>query len=89
MSGFFERLGTPDLAESTIDPKRLFRALPKPPGSPFVFPHDIQSEVRDNWFGRREESDLVIKMNTGSGKIVIGLVILKSSLNEGRKVTLF
>ncbi|WP_181068020.1 helicase C-terminal domain-containing protein [Rathayibacter sp. AY1A7] len=84
MSGFFGGLGAPDLAETTTDPKRLFRALPKPSGSPFVFPHDIQSEVWDKWFARRNESDLVIKMNTGSGKTVIGLVILKSSLNEGR-----
>lgn len=84
VSGFFGGLGTPDLAETTTDPKRLFRALAKPTGSPFVFPHDIQSEVWDKWFLRREEADLVIKMNTGSGKTVIGLVILKSSLNEAR-----
>lgn len=83
MSGFFGGLETPDLAETTTDPKRLFRALAKPAGSPFKFPHDIQSEVWDKWFTRRDEADLVIKMNTGSGKTVIGLTILKSSLNEG------
>ncbi len=84
VSGFFGGLGAPDLAETTTDPKRLFRALAKPAGSPFVFPHDIQSEVWDKWFTRRDEADLVIKMNTGSGKTVIGLIILKSSLNEGQ-----
>lgn len=81
--GIFDGLSDENLATSTIDPKRLFRALSKPPKSRFQFPHDIQSEVWDQWFGRRGESDLIIKMNTGSGKTVIGLVILKSSLNEG------
>ncbi|HEY9852783.1 MAG TPA: DEAD/DEAH box helicase family protein [Leptolyngbyaceae cyanobacterium] len=35
-------------------------------------------------FPRRDEKDLVIKMNTGSGKTVVGLLILKSCLNEGK-----
>lgn len=69
-------------ADNTIDPKQLFRVLPKPAGSPFRFPHDIQTEVWDKWFPRRLERDLVLKMNTGSGKTVVGLLILKSSLNE-------
>lgn len=79
----FEGLGASDPAASTLDPKKLFRALNKPVGSPFKFPHDIQTEVWDRWFTRRAEADLVVKMNTGSGKTVIGLVIAKSSLNEG------
>jgi len=84
MSGIFSGLSSPNLSTSALDPKRLFRALPKPAGSRFKFPHDIQTEVWDKWFDRRDEADLVVKMNTGSGKTVIGLVIAKSSLNEGR-----
>ncbi|WP_166790175.1 helicase C-terminal domain-containing protein [Cryobacterium sp. Hh11] len=84
MSGIFSDLGSPSLASSVIDPKRLFRALTKPAGSKFKFPHDIQTEVWDKWFERRNEPDLVVKMNTGSGKTVIGLLIAKSSLNEGK-----
>lgn len=80
----FDSIGRSNPADSTIDPKQLFRVLPKPQGSPYRFPHDIQSEVWDKWFARRDEPDLVVKMNTGSGKTVIGLVILKSSLNEGK-----
>lgn len=78
----FGDLGRDNLADSATDPKRLFRALPKPKGSRFQFPYDIQSEVWDGWFARRNEPDLVVKMNTGSGKTVIGLVILKACLNE-------
>jgi hypothetical protein len=84
MSGIFSGLGSPNLSSSTLDPKRLFRALPKPAKSRFKFPHDIQTEVWDKWFERRDEPDLVVKMNTGSGKTVIGLLIAKSSLNEGK-----
>lgn len=81
--GIFDGLSSENIATTTVDPKRLFRVLSKPPTSRFQFPHDIQSEVWDQWFERREEPDLVIKMNTGSGKTVIGLILLKSSLNEG------
>lgn len=81
--GIFDGLNEQNLADSITDPKRLFRALSKPAGSPYKFPHDIQTEVWDKWHPRRGEPDLVIKMNTGSGKTVIGLLILKSSLNEG------
>lgn len=80
----FSGLGSPNLASSGTDPKRLFRALSKPAGSKFKFPHDIQTEVWDKWYRRRNEPDLVVKMNTGSGKTVIGLLVAKSSLNEGK-----
>ncbi len=80
----FDSIGRSNPADSTTDPKQLFRVLPKPQGSPYRFPHDIQTEVWDKWYARRDEPDLVVKMNTGSGKTVIGLLILKSSLNEGK-----
>lgn len=80
----FSSLNKASLSSSVVDPKRLFRALSKPPASRFKFPHDIQTEVWDAWFAVRDHSDVVIKMNTGSGKTAIGLVILRSSLNEGR-----
>lgn len=44
----------------------------------------MQSEVLDQWFTRRIEKDLVIKMNTGSGKTLVGLLLLKSCINEGK-----
>ncbi|WP_230305162.1 DEAD/DEAH box helicase family protein, partial [Legionella pneumophila] len=42
----------------------------------------MQSQVWSKWFDRKEERNLVIKMNTGGGKTVVGLLILKSCLNE-------
>ena len=44
---------------------------------------DVQTEVLEKWFQNfRDEKDVVIKMNTGSGKTVVALLILKTSLNE-------
>lgn len=78
----FDNLGATSPTKRIIEPVRLFRALPNREDR-FVAPRDIQAEVWDAWFARRSERDLVLKMNTGSGKTVVGLVILQSSLNEG------
>ena len=44
---------------------------------------DVQGDVLDEWHRRRDERDLVIKMNTGSGKTLVGLILLSSKLKEG------
>ena len=36
----------------------------------------------DAWFARRDRPDNTIKMNTGAGKTLVGLLVLQSSLNE-------
>jgi hypothetical protein len=43
----------------------------------------VQGDVLTQWFERRDHRDLIIKMNTGSGKTLVGLLILQSCLNEG------
>lgn len=78
----FGNLGQKDLARTVLEPGRLFSALPKADGR-FGYARDIQKEVWDQWHARRTESDVVIKMNTGSGKTVVGLIMLRSRLNEG------
>jgi hypothetical protein len=78
----FAKLGGPNPADTVIDPRQLFSALAKK-GRRFAYPRDVQAEVWTQWYDRRNDRDLVLKMNTGSGKTVVGLVILKSCLNEG------
>jgi hypothetical protein len=39
--------------------------------------------VLDAWFASRNARDTVVKMNTGAGKTLVGLLMLQSSLNEG------
>ena len=52
----------------------------KAPG--YGYPRDVQSEVWKKWFDIRNEKNVILKMNTGSGKTVVGLIMLQSCLNE-------
>jgi len=71
-----------DDQEVVTNPKKIFAALPgKSPE--FGYLRDVQGQVLDIWYERRDERDLVIKMNVGSGKTCVGLLILQSSLAEG------
>lgn len=76
----FTKLGGPNLIDTAVEPVKLFAALPRAPKYQYL--RNVQAEVLDGWFQRRTEKDLVLKMNTGAGKTVVGLLLLKSSLNE-------
>jgi Helicase C-terminal domain len=43
----------------------------------------VQGDVLGKWHASPKERDAVIKMNTGGGKTTVGLLLLKSCLNEG------
>lgn len=84
MSGLdFSRISSGSPSDSATEPRRIFSALPTKDAKYGGYPRDVQSEVWETWHERREGRDLVIKMNTGSGKTVVGLIALKSCLNEG------
>ena len=71
------------LSESKqIDPRGIFMSLPSK-SKMYAYPRDVQSEVWAKWFRVRTQKNTIVKMNTGSGKTVVGLMILQSSLNEG------
>lgn len=67
--------------EAPINPRDIFLTLDKSPE--FSFLRDVQSDVLDGWFAKKDQQDSVIKLNVGSGKTVVGLLILQSSLNDG------
>ena len=77
----FSRLTGPSAADTKIHPRDIFAALPAR-SSRYEYLRDVQREVFDAWHERRTERDLVIKMNTGNGKTLVGLMLLKSALNE-------
>ncbi|WP_272473818.1 DEAD/DEAH box helicase family protein [Baekduia alba] len=83
MSGLdLSRIRKPASAAVTMDPRGIFTTLPaKVKG--YNYPRDVQSEVWEAWHDRRGENDLVVKMNTGGGKTIVGLVMLQSCLAEG------
>ena len=67
--------------EAPVNPREIFLTLPKEERLAFL--RDVQNEVLQEWFERRNKNDTIIKLNVGSGKTLVGLLILQSSLNEG------
>jgi hypothetical protein len=80
----FGKINISNTSNTAIHPREIFTALPRKQEGKFEYPRDVQAQVWDGWFSRRDEKDLVIKMNTGRGKTVVGLLVLKSCLNEGK-----
>ncbi|NEZ57699.1 DEAD/DEAH box helicase [Adonisia turfae] len=78
----FGKISISNTSNTALHPREIFTALPNKQEGKFEYPRDVQAQVWDNWFSRRNEKDLVIKMNTGSGKTIVGLLILKSCLND-------
>ena len=76
-----------DDGEDVLHPREVFFTLDRNPS--FSFPRDIQTEVMNRWFEVRDQQDNVIKLNVGSGKTVVGLLLLQSSINEGRGPALY
>lgn len=70
-----------------LKPRDIFMALDK--DAQFSFPRDIQTEVMDAWFKNPDQQDTIIKLNVGSGKTLIGLMLLQSSINSGIGPALF
>ncbi|MCT3015760.1 helicase [Propionibacterium freudenreichii] len=80
----FNRLGAKAVrsARTLTEPRALFSALPdKATGLDYL--RGPQDQVLYEWNKRRDERDLVIKMNTGGGKTLVGLLVARSWLNEG------
>ncbi len=78
----FSRL-TPSHSQEMLEPRDVFMALPKR-NKAFNYPRDVQTEVWKQWFDIRNNKNAIIKMNTGSGKTIVGLTILQSCLNEDK-----
>jgi replicative superfamily II helicase len=76
----FSTLGKGKGKPSPIDPLDIFRRLPKPLGINDLY--QSQAEVLKEWFSRRNERDLVLKLHTGGGKTLVGLLIAQSHMTE-------
>jgi superfamily II DNA or RNA helicase len=59
-------------AGSLIHPREMFNALPR--GKGYDYLRGRQDQVLDQWYERRTTRDLVVKLNTGGGKTVVGLL---------------
>jgi superfamily II DNA or RNA helicase len=62
-----------------IDPLEIFRRLPKSARIKDLY--GSQAEVLQAWFNSRTDKDHVLKLHTGGGKTLVGLLIAQSILN--------
>lgn len=76
----FNKLRQQRTRMTPINPADVFLRLPKSPGIDDLW--NSQAEALKAWFERRDEKDIVIKMNTGGGKTLVGLLIVQSIINE-------
>lgn len=73
--------------EAPTEPRELHGQLKKAPGYGYL--RDVQGQVLTAWHSRRDERDIVLKVNTGGGKTIDGLIILQSYLNAGEGPALY
>lgn len=80
MIDFKKRL-TSKAVEAATDPVKLYETLDRASDKGPLRP--AQTAVLTDWFNsRRGERDVIVKLHTGQGKTLIGLLILQSRLNE-------
>lgn len=84
----FTKLNTGNTIDTIINPRDLFSALPHK-DSKYQYPRDVQGQVWQKWYEKKDDRNIVLKMNTGSGKTIVGLLILKSSLNENKAPAIY
>jgi replicative superfamily II helicase len=83
----FNKLRSQSQRPAPADPLEIFRRLPKPQGINDLY--TSQAEVLEAWFKRRGERDTVVKLHTGGGKTLVGLLMAQSTLNELKEPVLY
>lgn len=71
-----------DNSKDIVNPVNIFASLPNKDPKYNGYLRDVQTEVLKKWYDRRDKRENIIKMNTGSGKTTVSLLILQSCLNE-------
>ena len=87
MVDFKKRIGK-KTASKVVDPLKLYESLDRASDKGPLRP--IQEKVLSDWHtNRRGEQDVILKMHTGQGKTLVGLLMLQSKLNEGVSPALY
>jgi replicative superfamily II helicase len=81
MVDFRKRLGGKKSAAKVLDPNVIYDGLDRASDKGPLRP--AQKAILAEWHERRRDSkDVIVKMHTGQGKTLIGLLILQAKLNE-------
>lgn len=87
MIDFKKRLAA-KAVEAVTDPVKLYDTLDRESDKGPLRP--AQDAVLKEWFNsRRAERDVIVKLHTGQGKTLIGLLILQARLNEKKGPALY
>ncbi len=70
-----------------VDPTDIFMGLER--SDEFQYLRAVQADVLKKWMDKRTEKNCIIKMNTGSGKTIVSLLILQSLMNENNGRTVY
>lgn len=65
-----------------VDPVEIFRRSPKPFGMNDLY--SSQKDILSKWFNSKDKAEHIIKLHTGGGKTLVGLLIAQSTINEGK-----
>lgn len=83
----FSKLRAQKHRSVAIDPIEIFRRSPKPVGINDLY--TSQAEVLNAWFQQRQDKDVILKLHTGGGKTLVGLLAAQSTLNETGEPVLY
>ena len=78
----FKNLTKAPAGPPPIEPYEIFKRLPRLPNTP----NDLwtgQVEALNGWHANRTKKDVLIELNTGAGKTLVGLLTAQSLINEG------
>jgi replicative superfamily II helicase len=83
MVDFKKKLGLKSI-EKKVNPVEIYDVLDRKSETSDLRP--VQKEIlTDWWLHRKEDKDLILKLHTGQGKTLIGLLMLQSKLNEKKE----
>lgn len=75
-------------AEKKTDPIHIYNSLDRASDKGPLRP--VQENILKDWYNKyRGDRDVILKLHTGQGKTLIGLIILQSKLNEGKGPALY
>lgn len=80
------------LSQTTIEPKsnpiEIYNTLDRKSVTGFLRP--VQENILEKWYtSYKDKKDLIIKLHTGEGKTLIGLLILQSHINQNHSPSLY
>lgn len=78
----FSKLGSTKKTPAPTDPIKIFETLPSLPGT-FNDLWRGQDKALTDWNAARTKHDVLVSLNTGAGKTIVGLLIAQSLVNEG------